>query len=96
MPFPSPGDLSDPGIEPGSPTLQADALPLYRLSHQGSPFTILKEKIKTTSIDGENFLKRECNSNRMHNTSFKKEDQGREEKPKRKVSLIKKKKKERK
>ena len=26
-PFPSPGDLSDPGIEPGSPALQADALP---------------------------------------------------------------------
>ena len=25
--FPSPGDLCDPGIEPGSPTLQADALP---------------------------------------------------------------------
>ena len=25
-PFPSPGDLPDPGIEPGSPTLQADAL----------------------------------------------------------------------
>ena len=27
LPFPSPGDLPDPGIEPGSPTLQADALP---------------------------------------------------------------------
>ena len=26
-PFPSPGDLLDPGIEPGSPTLQADSLP---------------------------------------------------------------------
>ena len=26
LPFPSPGDLPDPGIEPGSPTLQADAL----------------------------------------------------------------------
>ena len=25
-PFPSPGDLPDPGIEPKSPTLQADAL----------------------------------------------------------------------
>ena len=25
--FPSPGDLPNPGIEPGSPTLQADALP---------------------------------------------------------------------
>ena len=27
LPFPSLGDLPDPGIEPGSPTLQADALP---------------------------------------------------------------------
>ena len=27
LPFPSPGDLPDPGIEPGSPVLQADALP---------------------------------------------------------------------
>ena len=25
LPFPSPGDLSDPGIEPGFPALQADA-----------------------------------------------------------------------
>ena len=27
LPFPSPGDLPEPGIEPGSPALQADALP---------------------------------------------------------------------
>ena len=27
LPFPSPGDLSDPGIKPGSPALQADSLP---------------------------------------------------------------------
>ena len=27
LPFPSPGDLPDPGIEPGSPVLQADSLP---------------------------------------------------------------------
>ena len=26
FPFPSPGDLPDPGIEPGSPAFQADAL----------------------------------------------------------------------
>ena len=26
LPFPSPGDLPNPGIEPGSPALQADAL----------------------------------------------------------------------
>ena len=27
LPFPSPGDLHNPGIKSGSPTLQADALP---------------------------------------------------------------------
>ena len=27
LPFPSPGDLPDPGIEPRCPALQADALP---------------------------------------------------------------------
>ena len=26
LPFPSPGDLPDPGIKPSSPTLQADSL----------------------------------------------------------------------
>ena len=27
LPFPSPGDLPNPGIEPGSPAVQADTLP---------------------------------------------------------------------
>ena len=27
LPFPSPGDVPDPGIEPRSPALQADSLP---------------------------------------------------------------------
>ena len=27
LPFPSPGDLPHPGMEPGSPALQADSLP---------------------------------------------------------------------
>ena len=27
LPFPSPGDLPNPGIEPGSPALQEDSLP---------------------------------------------------------------------
>ena len=39
LPFPSPGDLPNPGIEPGSPTLQADSL----LSEPpGKAFTELK------------------------------------------------------
>ena len=28
LPFPTPGNLPEPGIKPGSPALQADALPL--------------------------------------------------------------------
>ena len=35
LPFPSAGDLPNPGIEPGSPVLQAT---LYQLSHQESPY----------------------------------------------------------
>ena len=27
LPFPSPGDLPNPGVKPGSPALQADSLP---------------------------------------------------------------------
>ena len=37
LPFPSPEDLPDPGIEPTSPTLQVDSLPLH---HQGSPLSL--------------------------------------------------------
>ena len=28
LPFPSPGDLPDPGIEPGDPVLRANSLPI--------------------------------------------------------------------
>ena len=31
LPFPPPGDLSDPGIEPASPAWQVDSLPLSSL-----------------------------------------------------------------
>ena len=34
LPFPSPGDLPDPGIKPVSPVLAGHSLPL---SHLGSP-----------------------------------------------------------
>ena len=40
LPFPSPGDLPDPGIKPGSPALQADALPSQP---SGKPISMLKE-----------------------------------------------------
>ena len=34
--LPSPGDLPEPGIEPGSPALQVNSL----LSYQGSPYGV--------------------------------------------------------
>ena len=37
LPCPSPGDLPNPAIEPGSSALQTD-FSFYRLSHQGSPY----------------------------------------------------------
>ena len=44
LPFPSPEDLPDPGIEPGSPALQADFLPSEPV---GKPFMEAgKSKIK--------------------------------------------------
>ena len=43
LPFPSPGDLPNPGIEPGSPALQADALPS---EPPGKPLHTQKNKLK--------------------------------------------------
>ena len=45
LPFPSPGDLPDPGIKPQSPALQADALPS---KPSGKPLTAYaKRKIES-------------------------------------------------
>ena len=41
LPFPPPGNLPDPGIEPRSPALQVI---LYHLSHQGSPYVCMYGK----------------------------------------------------
>ena len=44
LPFPSPGDLPDPGIKPQSPVLQADTLasePLGKpITHRGIPIRL--------------------------------------------------------
>jgi len=56
FPFPSPEDLPNPGIKPGSFALQADSLPLsYRGSCQGDSWAVninslLIVKGKDTSI----------------------------------------------
>ena len=46
LPFPSPGDLSNPGIEPRSPALQADSLPA---EPQEKPTTIMSLLINIVS-----------------------------------------------
>ena len=60
LPFPSPGDLPDPGIEPGSPALQADSLPTEL---QGKPNCGLNElenlaKSRYLADNGANILGR--------------------------------------
>ena len=56
LPFPSPGDLPDPGIETGSPTLEADAL---TFEPPGKPCYIYKtspnypEALPHLSIDSQ-------------------------------------------
>ena len=50
LPFPSPGDLPDPGIEPESPALQADALPS---EPPGKP----KPQYKSTIVNMQYFNK---------------------------------------
>ena len=41
LPFPSPGDIPDPGIKPGSPALQEDSLPT---EPPGKPWEIIGTK----------------------------------------------------
>ena len=63
LPFPSPGDLPDPGIEPGSPTLRADALPS---EPPGNPPTCL---ILCKTLHCRGFLMRrwqECEDSRSN------------------------------
>ena len=47
LPFPSPGHLPDPGIEPGSPALEADALtsePPGKQNHKGREPEVRSQK----------------------------------------------------
>ena len=46
LPFPSPGDLPNPGNEPGSPTLKADSLPS---EPRGKPLSLLSKIINDVS-----------------------------------------------
>ena len=46
LPFPSPGDLPDPGIGPGSPALQADSLS----SEPPGVYVYTENKIETNFV----------------------------------------------
>ena len=46
LPFSSPGDIPDPGVEAVSPAWQVDSFPL---SHQGSPFKFYASGLKKYS-----------------------------------------------
>ena len=65
--FPSPGDLPEPGIEPGSPALQADALPT---EPPGSPCCVstlfLKNFWHATKQAGSQFPDQELNLCPLH------------------------------
>ena len=50
FPFPSPGDLPNPGIEPWYPTLQADSLPAEPQGKPPPPTPTAKKKNK--QLDG--------------------------------------------
>ena len=66
LPFPSPGDLPNSGIEPGSPTLQADAVPseppgeLSSNLGQGTRFHMPQLRPSTAKI---NIFKKEITEN---------------------------------
>ena len=51
LPFPSPGDLANPGIEPGSPALEADSLLSESL---GKPLTLTIVHVK---VENKNWKK---------------------------------------
>ena len=58
LPLLSPGDLPDPGIEPGSPTLQADPLISRPTTYKTFFFLIIFNKIsnKNTFLNLKNSL----------------------------------------
>ena len=50
LPFPSPGNLPDPGIEPRSPTLQADALTSQPPGKQAAHRFVSVNRVSVSSI----------------------------------------------
>ena len=67
LPFPSPGDLPNPGTEPWSPALQVDASPSEPRSSLGNPFISLTYHIALPSWFHLIFL----SSSRLPNVKYK-------------------------
>ena len=70
VPFLSPGDLSDPGIEPRSPALQADSLPSELLGKpwgNSQPITSRKMGTSVLKPEGNEFLQQSVSLERMLN-----------------------------
>ena len=61
LPFPSTGDLSDPGIKPRSPTLQADSLPPEPPGKHQITSRIKAKSWKSSWKDKTDYLQREEN-----------------------------------
>ena len=53
LPLPSPGDLPNLGIEPGSPALQTDSLPS---ESPGKPITIIKDKVLEGCLNNDGIV----------------------------------------
>ena len=74
LPFPSPGDLPDPGIEPGSPTFQADALtsepPGKPVAQKEEAFSV----VKTVKRQWITMSSLKCWAYKELNRHFSKED----------------------
>ena len=66
LPFPSPGDLPDPGIEPGSPALQADALP----SEPPGKHAGQKKGLKSTPCEHMYFKKAQFHCSDLESSIF--------------------------
>ena len=67
LPFPAPMDLPHPGIEPLSPALKADSLPL---SPQGSLYYSNREALTDILLEILHILLKVCRPNFMNKSYF--------------------------
>ena len=79
LPFPSPGDLPNPGIEPGSPALHTDALPSEALGKPDSRLGSFKNLRPLSVANVPDFLLGKKRKNKQKKTSVLGEGRGREE-----------------